>query len=560
MLLGLAAAAIGAVILWRLGNHGLVTFASEEVQTPPQTVIYGVPTWLKGIVIALIVLRLILSLSYLAVKPYNADEVRGFYRLSGYYEEEVKKEAFRGQILTTQDLKAYQIPSDNKTFGDTLTALATSPEHTPGYYAISWLWVKLWQNPLSARVLALCLGVLALPWAYWLCLELFQSALTGWIAVGLLSLSPYHILLSQGARQYSLLTLAILASSVFVLRALREQKSLNWLAYGITVALGLYSHLFFGFLLLAHGLYVIVFKRKQLVAFCSVTGAGILAFGPWLWVIFSSLNTLDDNTQGVQRRNSSLLEIIRFTRDKIGDLFLNLNHANSIERLADILFLLLVILAFYCLLRWTPGRIWSFLVLPIVINYGVLVPPDLLLGGERSLRSRYLLTALLFITLVVASFLANAIKRSRYRWERMTWTGVFVVLLACGLISSITVIRAADLDYLEEGRTASVVNQELAPLINASENPLVVSAATHSFALALSHEVNDNVNFQLIQNLEPDQWNTKINLVEAKKTYSDVFVYFPNQEFLTFLETSYNATLEPVFEKKLYRVADTRRD
>ncbi|MBX2863652.1 MAG: glycosyltransferase family 39 protein [Leptolyngbyaceae cyanobacterium MAG.088] len=557
MLLVLAVAALGAVIVWVLEKRGLMTFSTQEVQAYSQKITYGVPTWLKATVIALIVLRLVLSLSYIAVKPYNADEVRGFYRLSGYYEEQVKEDAFRGQILTAQDLKAYQTPSDNKTFGDTLTALATSPEHTPGYYAISWVWLKLWSNPLSARILSVLLGAIALPWAYWLCLELFNSALAGWIAVGLLNLSPYHILLSQGARQYSLLTLAILASSVFLLRALRTRKALTWMAYAISVAVGLYAHLFFGFILLSHGLYVVIFGRKQLLAFGMATGAGILAFAPWLWVIFSSLNKLDENTQGAQGRNSSLFGIIRFTRSKLGDIFFNLNNSSSIERLADPLFFLLIALAFYCLLRCTPGRVWSFLLLPVVINYGLLVPPDLLLGGERSLRSRYLLTALLCMTLAVASFLANAISRSKYGWERTAATGVLIGLIVCGLASSVTVTRAFNLDYLEEGRTASVVNQELAPLINTSENPLVVSAATHSFALALSHEVNDNVNFQLVQDLDPDKWETTIDLSGAEKTYSDVFVYFPNEDFLTFLETAYNATLEPVFEKRLYRLATT---
>ncbi|MBX2861935.1 MAG: hypothetical protein KTR27_00145, partial [Leptolyngbyaceae cyanobacterium MAG.088] len=57
--------------------------------------------------------------------------------------------------------------------------------------------------------------------------------------------------------------------------------------------------------------------------------------------------------------------------------------------------------------------------------------------------------------------------------------------------------------------------------------------------------------------LDPDKWETTIDLSGAEKTYSDVFVYFPNEDFLTFLETAYSATLEPVFEKRLYRLATT---
>ena len=548
--------AIGAGWLWQLSSRGLITFPNQTVQGCPKTIVYDAPKWLKVTVVTLVILRLIFSITHLADKPYNADEVRGFYRLSGYYEEEIKQEAFRGQILTVEDLQVYQTPSDTKTFGDTLTSLATSPEHTPGYYALSWLWVKLWQTPLSARILAVLLGLLALPWAYWLCLELFHSAFSGWVAVALLSLSPYHLLLAQGARQYSLSTLLMLAASVFLLQALRLRQGYLWLSYGASVALGLYSHLFFAFLLMAHGVYMLVFERRHMLAFLAAAGAGILAFGPWVWVIGTSLNTIDENTQGVRNRNSTLIEIVRFTRDKVGDLFLNLNNTSSLERLANPLFLVLVALSIYCLLRWTPSRVWVFLLLPLVVNYSLLAPPDLLMGGERSLRSRYLLTAFLSVTLAVAFFLANAIKRSTYRWERLTWTAVFAGLLVCGVASGVTVAKTPGLDYLEQGRTASVVNQELAPLINASAKPLVVSAATHSFALALSYEVHNNVSFQLVQDLEPQEWSAAIDLYEAEATYSDVFVYFPNKEFLAFLERDYSGTLEPVFEKNLYQAVD----
>ncbi|MEM9265834.1 MAG: YCF48-related protein, partial [Cyanobacteria bacterium P01_F01_bin.13] len=554
MLILLVAAAVGTGLVWILSKGGLITFPKQAVHSLPKTINYSVPTWLKVTVIALVVLRLIFSLSHLADKPYNADEVRGFYRLSGYYEEEIKREAFRGQILTAQDLKDYQIPSDNKTFGDTLTSLATSPEHTPGYYAVSWRWVKLWKSPLSARVLAVLLGVVYLPCLYWLCLELFRSAFTGWVAMALLSLSPYHMLLAQGARQYSLFTIAVLASSLLLLRALRLGKIHNWLAYSAALALGLYSHLFFFFLLIAHGLYVLAFERRRLIAFGVSAGAGLLAFGPWLWVVVSSLDTINENTQSAQGRNSSLIDIVRFTRDKLGDIFLNLNNTSAIERLTNPLFLVLIALACYCLIRWSPGRVWSFVLLPIVTNYIFLAPPDLLLGGERSLRSRYLIIALLSITLTVAFFLANAMRRSKYGWERLAWTGVFLALLGCGFASGVTIARTPGLDFLEHGRTASVVNQEMAPLINASENPLVLSAATHSFALALSHEVHDNVSFQLVQDVEPNEWERVIDLPDVVETYSDVFVYFPNPEFIAFLETAYQGTLDPVFEKTLYRV------
>ena len=554
----LIAVGVAAVGLWGLSKRRIITFSTQAVQSCSPAVTYGVPTWLKGTVIALVVLRLVFSLSYLTDKPYNADEVRGFYRLSGYQREEVMSQAFRGQILTTQDLQSYQTPSEGRTLGDTLNALAVSPEHPPGYYVLSWFWVKLWGDPLSARMLSVLLGIVYLPCAYWFCLELFRSAWAGLVAMALLSLSPYHLLLAQGARQYSLWTILLFTSSTLLLRALRLGERRSWVAYGVTLAAGFYAHLFFAFLLIAHGLYVAIFEwrhwRSRLLPFGLSAVAGVLLFSPWLWVVFTRLNTIDQNTQWVQNRSSDLFGIARSILERMGNLFLNLNTTGRFERMAELGLWALIALAFYCLIRWNSSRVWSFLLLPMVTTFTFLVIPDLLSGGGRSLQSRYLVPALLSVTLVVAFFLANAMKRSKYAWERLAWTGVFTGLLAFGLASSITVARAPDLDYLEQGRTASVVNQELVPFINASEKPLVLSPATHSFALALSHKVHDNVSFQLVQDLEPEGWESVIDLPQAQKTYDDVFIYFPDQGFLTFLEETYGATLEPVFEKSLYRV------
>ena len=129
------------------------------------------------------------------------------------------------------------------------------------------MWVNLFGNSIAViRSLSVVFGLLALPCIYWLCLELFESPAVGWIAMGLLSISPLHILYAQEARMYSLHTFNILFSSVILLRAIRKQTKLNWLAYAATIALGLYTHPLFCFVLVPHGLYVIIkegFKLKK---------------------------------------------------------------------------------------------------------------------------------------------------------------------------------------------------------------------------------------------------------------------------------------------------------
>lgn len=556
----LALLGVGAVIGLQISEkRRWISFSGSGVQSLPEQINYDVPKLLKVVVIALITLRVIFSLTNLGAQVYNADEVRGLYRSSGYQRTEILAEAFRGEILTTQDLQAYQTPSSGKTLGDTITALAGNPEHPPLYGLLARFWMQIWKHPISARILAIFFGFASLPCIYWLCLELFRSASVGWLAIGLLSLSPYHILLAQGARQYSLWTILILISSTLLLRSLRTGKIANWVAYGATVSIGMYSHLFFAFLLIAHGIYVLLFEwrnfRSRVLPFVLASGIGMLTFSPWIVAVVSSLTTIDNNTQWVKGRNATVPSILFSTIDTLGNLFVDFNNTTRIERPLDLLILAFVLLIFYVLVRRMPSRIWVFLLLPMATTMAALAIPDLVNGGARSLQTRYLIPALLPVTLAVAYFLSNSMRKSKYAWERLAWSAVFSVMVILSFASGVAIVRDLGWDYLDQGRTASVVNLELAPIINASSNPLVISDATHSFLLALSYEVKDQVNFQLLQDVDPKEWGSLINLSQDLTTYSDVFVYFPDQKMMDFLTANYPYKAEPVFKEVLYRIS-----
>lgn len=452
----------------------------------------------------------------------------------------------------------YQTPPAGKTLGNALDSLADYPEHPPLYDILTRYWMMIFQQPVSARVLAVLLSFIYLPCAYWLCLELFRSQWAGWIAMGLLSVSPYHTQLARGAREYSLWTILLLVSSSLLLRAFRRGRISDWILYGVSVAVGMYSHLFFGFLVIAHGIYALLFEwrrlRSRLLPFILASGAGIVAFGPWLMVVLFGLDTIEENTQWVRGRNTTFVGLVRSSIANLGNAFVDLDSQFSWESYADLLIVALVVLAVYCYIRWNSIRIWMFALLPVLVTGLGLAVPDLLGGGARAGQSRYLVPAILGIELVVAYFLANGMQRSKHRWERFAWSSVFGLLMALGVASNVVITQNPGWDYLQQGRTASVVNLEIGPIINQSDNPLVLSEATHSFLLALSYEVEDTVTFQLLQSVEPDQWKSLINL-QAFDNYSDVFVYFPSREFLSFWEETYGITPEPVFEKSLYRIA-----
>jgi len=79
---------------------------------------------------------------------------------------------------------------------------------------------------------------------------------TGLIAGALVALNPYQIAESQNARNYApVVALSALASLLF-LRALRDQRPRDWIAYGVVMLLALNTHLDAALVLMVHVAYV----------------------------------------------------------------------------------------------------------------------------------------------------------------------------------------------------------------------------------------------------------------------------------------------------------------
>jgi uncharacterized membrane protein len=550
-------AGAGYLAIQFLNTNNLVSFHVASVQRY-QKYLHPVAWSWKTLIIAILVLRVFFSVAPLDQQPFNADEVRGFYRISGYTRSQVVEAVFNGEVVDAKQLQYYQQPHAERSLSDTITALAGNPEHTPLYYLLARFWMQWFGEPSSARLLSIFFGLAAIPAMYWLCLELFQSTLAAWLGMGLLAISPHQILIALGARQYSLWTLVTLVSGAMLLRALRSPTRKNWLIYAGTLVIGLYSHLFFVLTAIAQFAYTLLSTsnwRKHLKPLLASFSIGIGAFLPWILVVATNISTIQEKTKWVSNYNSSLSSIIQGTITNIGDMFWDWNTSYSrLEKYGHYGILLLVILSLYCLIRFTPKRIWLFIVLPIAITLLPLIVADLTLGGGRSLQTRYVLPAMMSCQFAVLYFLTNAIVQSQHRWERYVWRAGLVGLLTTGVISGGILLNNPGWDYLKQGNTANALNVQLAPFINAAPRPIVLSSATHSFVLGLSHLVNDNVKFQLWQGTEAENWAKTLNIAMLKQQYSDVFVYYPSKEFSAFLTKTSNQALVPVFGYQLMKL------
>jgi uncharacterized membrane protein len=175
--------------------------------------------WLRFLIIVVLVLGIFFRFANLGKKVYWIDESYTSLRMSGYTESELIQQVADGQVRNIKDLQKYQRINSEKTVVDTVKGLALEePQITPLYFVATRFWVQLFGDSVAVtRSMSAVFSLLALPCMYWLCLELFESSLTAWLAVSLLAVSPFQIVYAQEARPYSLFVLMILLSGAALL-------------------------------------------------------------------------------------------------------------------------------------------------------------------------------------------------------------------------------------------------------------------------------------------------------------------------------------------------------
>jgi uncharacterized membrane protein len=516
-------------------------FTKNRHQTSKQLA----PTWLKLLIIVLLGLGIFFRFVHLEKKVYWHDEAYTGLRMSGYTKTEFVQQVFSGRVIDVKSVGKYQYPNLEKGVIDTVNSLAVEDaQHPPLYYVLMRLWVQIFGNSIAVtRSLSAIISLLAFPCIYWLCLELFESPITGWMSIALLAVSPFHVLYAQEARQFSLWTVIILLGSATLLRAKRLGSKQLWIMYALTVALGLYTFLFSALVTLAHGVYIFSIERrltKSVKAYLMAASAGFLAFLPWIFVLISNLSQIEATTASAQKRQS-ISELITSWISNISYLFgdfwryepffpdLNIPGLRWGRYLVPFI-LLLVGFSFYFIYRRTTKPVWLFVFTLFGVPALALILNDVILGGKLSVRSRYIIPCYLGIQLAVAYLLASQIISPKVL-QRRFWKVVFLLVISTGILSCAVSSQAET--WWNKGSHA---NPQIARIVNSSRQPLLISS-THSLnigdIMSLTHLLNSKVQMQLV--VEP-------NLPKIPNGFSDVFLYNPSKPFKSDLEKTFTLT------------------
>lgn len=511
--------------------------------------------WLAFFVI-LLSIGIFFRFANLEYKTYWHDEVYTSMRAAGYTRQEIDQEIFDNRIIAAGELQKFQRLKPQSTAVDTIRSLAIEdPQHPPFYFLMARFWMQMFGSSLTAsRSLPALLSLLGLPFMYKLGLELFDSRLAAILATTLYALSPFDILFAQTARQYSLLTVVVIASSFLLLLALRISTWRHWLVYSITSAVGLYTHPFFGLTLIAHGVYVLLLNLqlvftnssfqissnlwKYLLAMIGTLGL----YSPWLFVLATNYQRALVTTDWARIR-VDFIYLSKLWTLSFSSLFLDLDFGFNSNKtyLLRALIIILIVAGIYQVCRKTNPRTWLFILTTIFVPFLILALPDLLLGGKRSGVTRYLISCFPGVQLAVAFLLADKLLVGQWIWR------VIIVLLFTGSIASCTVSAFSDTWWSKD---LSYFNPIVAKAINAETNQPLISEIGDDFTntgdlISLSYLLRrDTPMYLLKQPFNPQ-------LLQA---YSAPLVFRPSQQLCQSFEQK-QIGLEAVFKPgRLWRL------
>ena len=503
---------------------------------------------------------------HLDKKVYWHDEVFTSLRAAGFNRTDIDRELFQSQIIPAQQLQKYQQIQPQSTLIGTLQSLTIeNPHHPPLYYFIARLWMQKFGGSLIAsRSLPALISLLSLPLIYVLGWQLFNSHLTALLATTFLALSPVEILFAQTARQYSLVTVLIIGSSILLLQALDSRSWKKWGLYSIISAIGLYTHLFFALTLIAQGIFVLtnrlfsetvkkiiskttgkfakikLFIKTLPLDFLIASVGIIILYIPWIIVLTNNLQRVSETTNWV-RGLVGFDYLVKKWILSFSCLFIDLYFDFNIVAtyLLRLLFLIIIGFAVYTVFSYCIRSTKLFILTSIFVPFIMLVIPDLLLGGKRSAVTRYLISCFPAIYLSVAYLLGRYLDREKF------WRVVLAILLTASIVSC-TVSAVSDTWW---SKSLSYFNAEVARKINASDFPILLSDVGDNYTntgdlISLSYILDDDVRLLLLS----DSPN-----LEMVADESEIFVFRPSGRLGEALKAT-QWEFESIVDGELWRV------
>jgi uncharacterized membrane protein len=502
--------------------------------------------WVAG-AIAIAIVLVSLRFFQLGEKPFWLDEAFTAFHLSGYDDAQVNI-FVQGQIRSAAELLQFQ-RNGQQGWADTVQhILETAPELPPLYFLLLKAWTGIFGPSVAAmRSLSAVFGTLLLPAIYWLGWVAFHDRRVGLLAMVLVGLSPFHLMLAQEARPYTLWLLLVTIATSNLLQAYRYGRRRHWLLYGLAMVLAFYTHLMTLIVILVQGLAVLTVvpsRRRIMVQGFSASGLLVgLGILPWIWAGFLRPQALDQSHYALPSR--SLPDLIKGLIRGVSLFFVDLGlDETSSKPLLGLLFVMVLIVFGLIALAVVYGlqQRWSgrLLLTVVMLPPSLIFVSDLLLRGNRTLSVRYFCFSYTMLEILVALVLVQGFNQ-RLRSLRPALLSALVLM---AMLSNFTYFSSPSWWH----KTLTQNDRCIAKVTQPLDRPLLITDQFFVRTMALSHGVKPQLRFQI---LPPDRPNTAI----AKQAPpGQRFLYLPSEALKRAVTQRYR--LEPTCGTALLKLSD----
>ena len=316
--------------------------------------------------------------------------------------------------------------------------------HPPLFYLLLKPWLWLGKSSFSVRFFAVIGGVLLVPLGYAVARRWSGRERVGWLAALYMAVAPLLVYYGQVARMYPLCALLLLLSTYFLLRALEEERTSDYVAFVLVSTAALYTFYYNAFVLaalMAYGLgYISVPHRTQSIGglkarptklrvylaskwrplvFCGIAVA--LLYMPWVIYAASEMLSRVGGRTGFSLAPENAAQFAGLLRH--GLFGLTFAYGPGWSAVTTVV----LVLGGGVLLAHPWRREMGRLLLPLLVVVFVLVGVAL---GVRAymFAARLLLPASPFLGLALAW-------ASDILWQRRSWLGI----AALGLLAVVTI-------------------------------------------------------------------------------------------------------------------------
>lgn len=159
--------------------------------------------------------------------------------------------------------------------------------HVPLYHLTIYIWQVIFGNSIDiVRILSVLFFIITIPCVVLLGNQLFQSRRVSLFGAAIFTLSPFMNWYGNEARMYSMLVFFTVLNQYFFVRLRKEYSLAVWIGYGLTAIAGMYTHYYFGLVLLTQALFYVahtkLFPKYSFRNFFLTATAVALTIAPWI--------------------------------------------------------------------------------------------------------------------------------------------------------------------------------------------------------------------------------------------------------------------------------------